>query len=1333
MAQSILDSLAPVLTPNAPLGMGSRPPQWQPADEVRFKSWYARAAKQFGLDPDPDASEQKYNYRFAFKAGHWGDKDGHWPSEFKAADHPNRFVDGVDTVTGKPGSILDDLAPVANKAEVKKAAPVETMNPLRPTPGAFVRMVGRQLVSPIEPVKRGTHALANWMEGVDRPSTDANFGDTLKEAAASVKESPASGIGNILLGLSGLPAIGDLITKTGEAVPAFLEHPEEAWSGFKAGAVEGVGKLSPLEAIMMRVSKGSFKSLGKAITRDARALTRKPTGGVSAKAVPGSPVLRKGGQRLASSNTKAVAKNVAQAVEEEIETLNRLNAEGVANPKPGPDPIKQVLEKLFSEEPLGAHPVEAVGLPPSATPPKPGTLSWQPHDPLLGGRESVSPGRAIPEPGTMVGFAEESGEAAQQFLEGRMRRIEAAKTARNREIDSEAVRQTRQAIQAAEKRTRGLKQGAREPKLPLPLPGEESTLSVPRITSPEELADVVAARTAEAQAAPGLPAKLPPIKGARPAGATTTTTVSSAAEVAVKRKNFLQKIKKLETGDGPLDKKLTRFKWLADQQPKDLSTERAVEMAQLERTILENPALPEKVRKQWERLNQTTAARPTKEVSGTVETVTAERPTSLEIPSETAAARVLRPTHDAQGIRLPTSAPKPLEPLPSLKPKAAVAEAAAVETPVTSPRAAEPLTARSEELAAKITPPPQPPEVLAIPPEFTAQVHQQAADSITNGTSFLDEPPMTPATEALVKMLDDFADTSKAEVDPSAPDPRDPRNAQIGVRPPPRAFLQTRGEQRFTFGGRERVPLKQANQIREARAALTRIEAKPKVAPKPQADIPAARSAAEIADITPRVSPLPQAKVATLNELKAAQAAEFSKGAPKGVDPAMWSAIQSIEAAARDVYQKHGILDPRLVNDMRRFWGSKETAQRLGIDKGLVEQLSGSPHRQRPLKEILAEADERYRFLRDDPNGFFNVEALAATAGAMAGGLAGSTIEGEDATDRLAYALSGALIGGSIGFGGARALHGSPSFKTAKAHAEAIDSAHLLAGPAAIKASQGSLGAIAAGLVERHAQGRYADMRRGMHYAVTEMPGVWWKTLVSPTAALSRSGSYTQHVINKAGVNGLPQKILLNVMRPFIAGDTAGSTALRRMGFSQAETDRLMLQGTPTSWQGQSVLDTLQSTFVSRMLAKFPRTRIGALERGVEYTPWLNQKVNTRHQISHKGSVTQERLSPAQLKGRARFGGAMMLAGSAYGYWRDPSFTETGIASSMAGPAAVPAAVAMGVGKAIRNGTDPIMPAIEQILAGVPQFNEADLRPKALAKRVPGLTSILVAAGLMDE
>lgn len=82
-----------------------------PFPEKQFQDWYAAWAKATGIDPNPDDPRHKYDYRKAYSAGAnpaIDSQDGHyhWPSAFKAEDHPNRYIN----LPG--GGILDSLLDV---------------------------------------------------------------------------------------------------------------------------------------------------------------------------------------------------------------------------------------------------------------------------------------------------------------------------------------------------------------------------------------------------------------------------------------------------------------------------------------------------------------------------------------------------------------------------------------------------------------------------------------------------------------------------------------------------------------------------------------------------------------------------------------------------------------------------------------------------------------------------------------------------------------------------------------------------------------------------------------------------------------------------------------------------------------------------------------------------------------------------------------------------------------------------------------------------------------------------------------------------------------------
>ena len=88
--------------------------QLQPDEEQIFQQWYAQIANKTGINRDPDDFRHKYDYRGAFKGGHQPDVEGHWPSEFKDWDHPNRFIaqEGggryLDTKTGEEVTSLPE-------------------------------------------------------------------------------------------------------------------------------------------------------------------------------------------------------------------------------------------------------------------------------------------------------------------------------------------------------------------------------------------------------------------------------------------------------------------------------------------------------------------------------------------------------------------------------------------------------------------------------------------------------------------------------------------------------------------------------------------------------------------------------------------------------------------------------------------------------------------------------------------------------------------------------------------------------------------------------------------------------------------------------------------------------------------------------------------------------------------------------------------------------------------------------------------------------------------------------------------------------------------------
>src|SRR3990167_6395206 len=70
-------------------------------NESDFQKWYKGWSSKLGLNPNPDDPRHQYDYRGAYNAGATPDANKHWHSQFKLPGHPNRYVDGVDTITGQ--------------------------------------------------------------------------------------------------------------------------------------------------------------------------------------------------------------------------------------------------------------------------------------------------------------------------------------------------------------------------------------------------------------------------------------------------------------------------------------------------------------------------------------------------------------------------------------------------------------------------------------------------------------------------------------------------------------------------------------------------------------------------------------------------------------------------------------------------------------------------------------------------------------------------------------------------------------------------------------------------------------------------------------------------------------------------------------------------------------------------------------------------------------------------------------------------------------------------------------------------------------------------------
>ncbi len=96
-------ALKAMASPQMPMGFT----QLSPMQQMAFMQWYQNIARQRGLNMDPYHPGHHYDHVAAFLAGAQPkpsadpSQDWHWPSQFKMAGHPNRFVP-------QPGGVLWD-------------------------------------------------------------------------------------------------------------------------------------------------------------------------------------------------------------------------------------------------------------------------------------------------------------------------------------------------------------------------------------------------------------------------------------------------------------------------------------------------------------------------------------------------------------------------------------------------------------------------------------------------------------------------------------------------------------------------------------------------------------------------------------------------------------------------------------------------------------------------------------------------------------------------------------------------------------------------------------------------------------------------------------------------------------------------------------------------------------------------------------------------------------------------------------------------------------------------------------------------------------------------
>lgn len=133
-----------------------------------FKKWYSAIRKAQGFDVvgDPDDPRHKYDYRGLYGSGFRPSDigpDKHLPSSFKADDHPNRYVGGVDTKASGP------TTPQLTKSETfrPKRQPAPVIRQDRPPIGPEQYLPGESENTLLGAVRRSAIDLAGKLDAGD--------------------------------------------------------------------------------------------------------------------------------------------------------------------------------------------------------------------------------------------------------------------------------------------------------------------------------------------------------------------------------------------------------------------------------------------------------------------------------------------------------------------------------------------------------------------------------------------------------------------------------------------------------------------------------------------------------------------------------------------------------------------------------------------------------------------------------------------------------------------------------------------------------------------------------------------------------------------------------------------------------------------------------------------------------------------------------------------------------------------------------------------------------------------------------------------------------------
>lgn len=305
---------------STPMRMSDRPQNWGSQNEADFQNWYAPLADQNGLDRNPDSPEHHYNYRAAYAAGASPGTDGHWPSEFKDATHPNRYVDGVDTITGerRPQAIdLPQYDPAAAANERNREHPF--LSDVIGAPGRVAAQLPANIVGLFAPdtaLKMKQNVDAYY--GTPQSKTAQVYGDVVGGAATTIASLPLGPVG---MGAAyGAAGAGDVRTDIAQrrANGEDISGTKELFAAGGTGLIEGLSGY---------VGGKLFGSIGKALP-GIRGLIAKEGGAVATEAV--KKLLRVAGMSAAEGGEEALTQMADNIVKKLTYSPDQEITEGAA-------------------------------------------------------------------------------------------------------------------------------------------------------------------------------------------------------------------------------------------------------------------------------------------------------------------------------------------------------------------------------------------------------------------------------------------------------------------------------------------------------------------------------------------------------------------------------------------------------------------------------------------------------------------------------------------------------------------------------------------------------------------------------------------------------------------------------------------------------------------------------------------------------------------------------------------------------------------------------------------------------------------------------------------